>query len=34
MPRLVTVSLIFLPIEEARRKAEKLREAIAIMERG
>ena len=34
MPRLVTVSLIFLRIDEARRSAEKLRQAIAAMERG
>lgn len=33
MLRLVTVSLIFLPIEEAKRTAEKLHEAIGIMER-
>ncbi len=34
MPRLVTVNLIFKPIEDAKRDAEKLRKAIRIMERG
>jgi len=34
MPRLVTVSLIFLPIEEAKSQAERLAQAIAIMEKG
>ena len=34
MPRLVTVNLIFLPIEEAKRTADKLRTAIELMERG
>jgi len=34
MPRLVTVSLIFLPLDEARRQADALREAITIMEKG
>jgi dTDP-4-amino-4,6-dideoxygalactose transaminase len=33
MPRLVTVSLIFKPIEDAKRDAEKLRKVIEIMER-
>lgn len=32
MPRLVTVNLIFKPIEEAKREAEKLHKAICIME--
>lgn len=34
MPRLVTVSLIFLPLDEARRQADALLEAITIMEKG
>ncbi|MFH1023905.1 MAG: DegT/DnrJ/EryC1/StrS family aminotransferase [Planctomycetota bacterium] len=34
MPRLVTVNLIFLPIEEAKQKAELLRKAIRMMEKG
>ena len=34
MPRLITVSLIFLPVDEARRTAEKLRKAIEIMNKG
>jgi perosamine synthetase len=34
MPRLITVSLIFLPLDEARRTADKLRKAIDLMERG
>jgi dTDP-4-amino-4,6-dideoxygalactose transaminase len=34
MPRLVTVNLIFKPVEEAKRDAEKLRKAVDIMERG
>ncbi len=34
MPRLVTANLIFLPIEEAKRNADKLRRAIDIMEKG
>jgi len=34
MPRLVTVSLIFLPIEEAKRSADRLRKAIDLMEKG
>jgi hypothetical protein len=32
MPRLVTVNLIFKPIEKAKRDAEKLHQAIRIME--
>jgi perosamine synthetase len=34
MPRLVTVNLIFLPIEEAKRQAARLRQSIEIMDRG
>ena len=34
MPRLVTVNLIFKPIEDAKREAEKLRHAIKLMEQG
>jgi dTDP-4-amino-4,6-dideoxygalactose transaminase len=34
MPRLVTVNLIFLPVEEARRKAALLRKAIELTEKG
>lgn len=34
MPRLITVNLIFLSIEEATRMADKLRTAIALMDRG
>ena len=34
MPRLVTVSLIFLPIDEAKRTADTLRRAIDIMDKG
>ena len=34
MPRLVTVNLIFLPVAEAKRMAEKLGQAIEIMDRG
>ena len=34
MPRLVTVSLIFLPLEDAKVKADRLRRAIDIMSRG
>jgi dTDP-4-amino-4,6-dideoxygalactose transaminase len=34
MPRLVTVNLIFLPTDEARRTADKLHRAIAIMDKG
>lgn len=34
MPRLITVNLIFLPIEEAKRKAELLRTAMDRMDRG
>lgn len=34
MPRLVTVNLIFLPIEEAKRMADKLARAIATMDKG
>jgi perosamine synthetase len=34
MPRLVTVSLIFLPLDEARRQAGGLRKAITLMEKG
>jgi len=34
MPRLVTVNLIFLPVDEARRTAEKLHQAIDTMNRG
>ncbi len=34
MPRLVTSNLIFLPIEEAKRQADGLREAIELMGRG
>jgi len=34
MPRLVTVSLIFLSINEAKKLAEKLQKAIRIMEKG
>ena len=34
MPRLVTANLIFLPIEEAKRNAERLRRVIDIMEKG
>jgi len=34
MPRLVTVNLIFMSIPEARRTAAKLRQAIAVMNRG
>jgi hypothetical protein len=33
MPRLVTVNLIFLTEEEAKRTADKLREAIRILEK-
>ena len=33
MPRLVTVRLIFVSLEEARQMAEKLQEAIRIMEK-
>jgi hypothetical protein len=32
MPRLITVKLIFLSIPEAEQMAEKIREAIRIME--
>jgi perosamine synthetase len=34
MPRLVTVNLIFLPIEEARQKAALLRKAFELMDKG
>ncbi|NQU10300.1 DegT/DnrJ/EryC1/StrS family aminotransferase [bacterium] len=34
MPRLVTANLIFLPLEEAQRNADKLRQAIDRMDRG
>lgn len=34
MPRLVTANLIFLPIEEAKRNAEGLRQAIDTMDKG
>lgn len=34
MPRLVTVNLIFLPLDEAKTKADKLHKAIRIMEKG
>lgn len=34
MPRLVTVSLIFLTIEDAKRQADKLHRAIELMNRG
>jgi len=34
MPRLITVNLIFLSIAEAKRMANKLSQAIAIMEKG
>ncbi len=34
MPRLVTVNLIFQPMEEARRRADRLRQAIQKMDRG
>jgi len=34
MPRLITVNLIFLSIEEAKRQAKKLRRAVEIMDEG
>jgi hypothetical protein len=34
MPRLVTVNLIFLSIEEARKMADKLCQAIETMSKG
>lgn len=34
MPRLITANLIFLPIEDAKRMADQLRKAIALMGRG
>lgn len=34
MPRLVTVNLIFLPVDEARQKADRLRQALDAMDRG
>jgi dTDP-4-amino-4,6-dideoxygalactose transaminase len=34
MPRLITVNLIFLPIDEAKRTAEKLHKVIAAMDKG
>jgi perosamine synthetase len=34
MPRLVTVNLIFLPLDEARRTADKLHRAMVLMDKG
>jgi hypothetical protein len=34
MPRLVTVNLIFLPIEEAKQKADVLRKAMDVLAKG